>query len=410
MLSLEEYLSPVERLTVALEEQAHENCQPFFLELEQRLGFLYSHYVDEMQYLAPDEPQSKTAELIGTGFVEVFSLLRPLGEELRAEEFSLALETCDTLKEAMESLYPLFKRYAKEYKEAPRYSEVPYTHELVRVCRHFLEGHLSRESVLVRLDQFSEYHDHLERELRSLQPSAAESSTLRANSEDLAEALKAQAEGIADLEETLLELEPVSEIVEGCLDVLTTSAEILVDIYSELQKAETRPRQIPCIRCSKENPPTAKICGSCGTVLPSGAVMSDEPASTLALEEDGTVVQTSESEEIEKLESAVTHFARTGELEPLAKAREDLASRFGRVERRLERLTEQQNSFAENQELGEMHQDFMRALGLMSQALELLSDGEDSADLSKLRAGMEQMRAAQESFESLRTASTGLAQ
>ena len=140
-MSIEEHLPQINLLLEALEAGAEDNPELLYHELDQALHFLYAGYAEEIQFLAPHEAQGETAELIGKGFVEIFGLLRPLGEEISAGDLSLAQETADTLKEAIESLYPLFRRYRQQYEEAPRYSEVPYTHELVRVCRHFLEGH-----------------------------------------------------------------------------------------------------------------------------------------------------------------------------------------------------------------------------------------------------------------------------
>ena len=403
MLSLEDYLPQLGRLKAALDCQTAEDSEPLLADLKNALEQLYSQHVEELQFLAPPDPQYETAELIGEGFVEVFTLLGPLEEEIQTD-LSLASETADTLTEALESLYPLFKRYITEYQQSPRYSEVPYTHELVRVCRHFLQGYLSREAVLIRLDQFTEFHEHLESELKHARPSGAEQKTMDCNSEDLTEALQAQAEGIADLEEALLNPEPSAETVEGCMDVLTTSAEILVDIYRQLHRAETEPRQVPCIRCSEPNPSSARTCGNCGAALPSGAVISDEPTSTVAFEEDGSLVQSSQSEEIENLQSAIDHFARTGELERLTLARSELVEKLGRVERRYERLSRRRSSETEEQgsQLFDARQAFLQGLDLMRQALQFFHEGEQTEDLVRLEAGVEKMREANESFQVLR--------
>ena len=403
-MSIEEHLPQINLLLEALETGAEDNSELLYHELDQALHFLYAGYAEEIQFLAPHEAQSETAELIGKGFVEIFGLLRPLGEEVAAGDFSLAQETADTLKEAMESLYPLFRSYRQQYEEAPRYSEVPYTHELVRVCRHFLEGHLSRETVLIRLEQFFQYHEHLESQLESSEPSGAEGETLRDNAEDLNEALRAQAQGMGELEAALSSDEPDSDVIEGCLELLTTSAEVLVEVYRTLQKADQEPRLVPCVKCSHPNALTSRTCRKCGAVLPGGSALSDESISTMALEEDGSAVLQATPGELQKLHQAVHHFSSTGELEPLRKARSNFSNRLERVERRFERMSKLGGKMTEEQAavLHSARGDFSRALGMVKEGLEILVQGEENHEVMRLELGLQKLEEAHQIFEGLR--------
>ncbi len=403
-MSTEEHLPQISLLLEALETGAEDHLDSLYYELEQALNFLYAGYVEESQFLAPHEAQSDTAELIGKGFVEVFGLLRPLGEEIDTGDISLAQETADTLKEAIESLYPLFRRYRQQYEEGPRYSEVPYTHELIRVCRHFLEGSLSREAVLIRLEQFFGYHEHLESQLESSEPSGAEGDTLRENADDLNEALRAQAQGMSELEAELCSEEPDPDVVEGCLEILTTSAEVLVDVYRTLQKADQEPRLVPCVKCSHPNPLTSRTCGKCGAILPGGTALTDEGVSTLALEEDGSAVHEAQPGELQKLQQAVNHFSNTGEVEPLRKARSNFKNRLERVERRFERITKLDGSLTKEQAalLQSARGDFTRALEAVKAGLEMLNQGEENLDVVCLEQGLQSLEEAHQIFERVR--------
>ena len=404
MTSLEEHLPQINLLLEALDSGAQEELDSLYRELEQVLNFLYAGYVQEIQFLASSEPQSETAELMGKGFVEVFALLRPLGEEIEAGDTSLAQETADTLKEAMESLYPLFRRYRQQYEEGPRYSEVPYTHELVRVCRHFLVGSLSRETALLRLDQFFQYHEYLETQLESAEPSGAEGEALRENAEDLNEALRAQAQGMTELEAALLVEEPEAEVVEGCLELLVTSAEVLVDVYQTLQKADQEPRLVPCVKCSHPNMLTSRTCRKCGAVLPGGAVLTDESVSTLALEEDGSAVHASQPGELQKLRQAVGHFSSTGELEPVKKARLNFQKRLSRVERRFQKMSNLAGSATEEQAavLDAARADFSKALETVREGLEMVVLGEETGEITRLETGLRTLEEAHQIFENVR--------
>lgn len=402
--SMEQHLPQMGRLLTAFETEAFEDCEPLFLELQQALEFLYSSYVAETQFLAAHEAQSETAETIGKVFVEVFMLLNPLGEEIQAGDFGLAQETADTLKEAIESLYSLFERFTEQGRAAPKLSEVPFTHELVRVCRLFLEGHLSVQAVWARLDQFIVYHENLSAQIEASRPSGAEAQTLMQNSEDLSEALRAQSEGISELEQALETGELEREAFESALELLLTSAEVLVDIYRALEKADREPRALPCVKCSHPNPPTSRTCGKCGAVLPGGSALSDESVSTVAFEEDGTPVYAGEPEELMKLQRAVRHFAATGELEPVRQMKAELACRLQRVERRFSRMDAPANLQPQQKNvLDSARKAFQRGVELMTETVQLLNEGEQSDDLIRLESAVEKMREANQAFEGLRS-------
>lgn len=384
-------------MITALTRDEYDDLYDLYAELDQTFGTLYGTYVDELQYLAADEPQNEVAERIGERFAEIRPFIAALRDDLSLEDFDSALDTVRELKDEVVSLYSLFGEYRETNENTPRLSEIPYTHELLRVGRHYLNGALSIEAVQGRLEVFCQYHEVLENQLSTVTPSPPEREAFERNAEDLEEALGLQLHGIEDLD---LALERVDhEGIAEALNTIAEAGEVLVEIYHALQKADLEPPSVSCIRCGADNTTDAKMCGSCGAVLPQAAGASSN--STIAFEEDGSNVGPTESEEIARLQKAVTEALHGGNSEPLQEAIGRNKKRLARVQRQFEKFDAPPGDLPGDHlaVLERAKAIFREAISELTSGLEALDRGAQSLDPMELESGMERLRAGDVLFQ-----------
>lgn len=396
---LTDHLPQIERMISALESEQYETLFEDFHDLDATFGILYGTYVDELHYLAADEPQNEVAERIGVQFAELRPFINALRDDLSLEDLDAALDTLKGLKDEATTLYSLFGEYRHVALEAPRYSEVPYTHELIRVCKHYLNGALSIEAVQGRFEVFCNYHEALEQQLASLVPSPPEREAFEERVEDIEEALAMQLQAMEDLD-FALEQNEEKEVAEA-LETLAEAAEVLVEVYRHLQRADLEPVKISCIRCGAENPTDARICGACGAVIPQSAA-NVGPNSTMAFEEDGSAVGPQESEEILRLQEAVHLFLHSGESDKLEQALISYQKKIERIKRQFGRMDEPPAEIPEEHRalLQRARQSFNQTLLTLEAGLAKLQAGFDSGEPLLLEEGLEQMRAGTELFMS----------
>lgn len=394
---LSDQLPHLDLMIRAIENERYETLFEHFAELDQIFGVLYTTYIDELQYLAVDDPQNKVAEKIGAVFYELRPSIATLRNELSLGEYLEALEQLQILKSHTQKLFALFESFKRESEGSEIYSEVPYTQELLRVCHHFLNKKLSAEAVQGRLEIFCQYHEHLENQVINLLPSPMERPIFEERLPDLEEALSLQLQAIEDLD-LALERNEESSMREAML-LLEEAAEALVEVYRSLQKADLEAPSISCIRCGADNSLEAKICGQCAAVLPQAAGMSP-PVSTIALEEDGSTVASQESEEVLKLQSLVDQALLANDTSELSQALLEYEKRLARNRRQFERLESPPADLPSEQAglLWKARDTFALALGELERGLALLQEGAEHFDLGLLQSGMDQIRLAESNF------------
>ena len=108
---LKEYLPHLEQMIHAIQSEQYDALYRQYAELDQIYGMLYGTYIEELQYLAVDDPHNEVAVEIG----EQFALLRPciqsLHDELSLREFSQAIDHLEELKAHSLELFTLFGQY-----------------------------------------------------------------------------------------------------------------------------------------------------------------------------------------------------------------------------------------------------------------------------------------------------------
>lgn len=387
---LNEYLPHLERMIHAIQSERYDDLYRQYAEVDQIFGMLYGTYIDELQYLAAGEVHNSVAVKIGEQFHTLKPCIQSLHDELSLREFGPAIEHLEELKEHSLKLFSLFGEFKQAAAEGPKFSEIPYTHELIRVTRHYLEGNLALEAVQGRLDIFCQYHELLENQIAALVPSEPERKTFEERMPDLQEAVDIQMHAIEDMDVALERLD--HEALEEALDHLAEAAEVLVDVYNALQRADLEPRKVSCIRCGADNSIDSRLCGSCGAVLPQSAGMGI-PVSTVALEEDGSAVDSGESEEVRRIRGVVESARLSSDPGELMSALSDYRTRWERNQRQFERLESPPAELPAEQAqlLGHARETFAEAMAILQEALQLLEDGATVLDLNLMDAGLSRM-------------------
>lgn len=394
---LSSQLPQLDLMLEALEKEQYDTLFQFYAELDQSLGNLYAAYLEELKYLAVDDPGNAISEKIAEQFENLRPLVGNLRDDLSLNEFGEAGDTLEELKGEAVGLYALFSQYRETTLSGPRYSELPYTHELLRVCHHYLKGDLSLDAVYGRLEVFCQYQENFETQVEALVPSPPEREAFEESREDLEEGLQLQLQGIEDLDHALEINDP--EAIREAMELLRESAEVLVEIYHRLQQADLEPDKILCVRCGAENSTGARICGNCSAVLPQSAG-AGPGQSTMALEEDGSAVGQEDPEEVQLLQRAVDQALSTGDVQSLREAILRQSKKLDRARMRFEKLEQPPQDIPGDHEalLAEARDVFVQAMVELEAGLVHLNEGAQTLDSIPLEEGMNQIRGAASLF------------
>ena len=368
---------------------------PLFEELDSILGSLYAIYLNELQFLGADEPQNVAANQIARDFSEVRPVVAALRNELSLGELENALESAQRLKTVVTKLFGSFTDMKHQALQGPRYSDLPFTQELLRVVFHYLEGNLALSSVQERLDAFCNYHDNLEISLEQMVPTPAEAPVLEARREDLEEALAMQLQGIEDLD---VALERRSDkAIKRAAENLRVAAETLYEIYNELQKAEHEPATVSCFRCGVANSTDTRLCSKCGAVLPrfDSGIAGERRSSIIEIQESPAHQATARPDELVRLESAVNQGLAHNDSTIVTTALEAFGVRLKAVSQRMASLKDAPSDIPSDhlRLLTEGRARFQESLEILVEGHSLLSEGAVNLDHPLLRRGLQEVEA-----------------
>lgn len=371
--------------------------QPLFEEIDHILGQLYAIYLNELQFLAAGEPQNVAANQIARDFTEVRPVIARLRNELSGGEGERCLDTARELKTVVGKLFNSFADLRSQARQGPRYSELPFTQELLRVVHHYLAGNLGVNAVQERLDAFCNYHDNLELSFEQMIPTAAEAPIMEARQDDLEEALGLQLQGIEDLD-VALERRSDKAILQAA-ESLRVAAETLHEIYLELQAAENEPETVSCFRCGASNQADQRLCSGCGAVLPRFDA-SDKRVPSIEIKEGANALGGSKPDELLKLERAVDQALRSGDRSGLQQALDGFETRLRGVEKRLDGLKEPPADIpADHLDLlREGRSRFEEAMEILAEGHSILRDGAEGLDANTLRRGLDEVEAGYQSL------------
>ncbi len=395
---ISDYLPHLDFMIEAIQESRYDTLNQPYAELDRIYGALYGSYVDELKYLAVGEPQNRAAARIAQQFEVLKPELRCLHDALSLSEYGEALEALKELKAQTLELFSLFSQYQAEAAQGPQYSEIPYSQELIRVGRHYLDGALAADAVHGRLEIFCQFHELLEHQVATMIPSPPERKTFEERMPDLEEALGLQLQAIEDLDLALERAD--DEGVAEALELVKIAAEALVEVYRALEKADLEPRRTTCIRCGAQNSTDSRLCDQCHAVLPQQAGLA---GSTMALEEDGSAVTGRQSEEVAHLEKLVERVLADGEVGELTQALAEFRQRWQQNQRRFKKLEEPPAEAppAQLELLNRARQTFAEAMSHLDEGLNLLEGGLDPLNASALSSGLERLRLGESAFGSL---------
>ncbi len=383
-------ISQLDHLISLLEEDADfPEIFAVFQSFDEVLGILYGVYLSELQFLAAGEPQNKAANEIPAEFREVRKLVAELTHHLERKSKVSAREVALALKSQVGRLFGKFAQMKSQTLEGTRYSEVPFTQELLRVAHLYLEGRLPKTALVERLDAFCHYHEQLELTVEHMIPSQLEQAAFESAQDDLSTALGLQIEGIEELD-LALELAD-DDRLRTALDTLIEAADILHSVYFELKEADQTPVTIACFRCGTDNSPESRLCGGCSAVLPRAEVVS---RSTVEFKENAESFDSDDSsipEELLKLQGAVEDSLASGQSISLSQAVAAFRSKLEKTRGRWQRLESPPPSLpAEHvQLLKRGHQAFREALEVLEEGLQLLETGAPGLQAGLLDQGLQ---------------------
>ena len=367
-------------------------------ELDGVFGHLLGVHLNELQFLAIDDPQNEGAESV----TEQFTLLKSKLSELHQHCNPEGLEELPTIAlELKNQTGVLFSRFAtmrEQAKSGEQYCKAPFTQELLRVTHHYLNRHLALAAVQERIDSFCHYHEQLETQILQIVPSESESEVFESSQEELEEALSAQLHGI-ELLDGGLDNRDEESILEA-IELLAEAGNSLFEIYERLRNADLSPRTSACFRCGTENPVDAKLCGGCSAVLPRSE--GSFSTTTIELKESGPGEGTSAvSEEYLKMERAVLHFEASGESADLLRVLAVYRRRWEANRMMLERMDAPPASIPADhrQLLADSKQAFQEALDQIGKGLGLLDEGAGSGEFNLMQRGLSEVQIGFEMFE-----------
>lgn len=377
----------------------HGSAGTAFQALDEALGYLYANYEHELQFLEYRPEIAQTCDRI----LECFQSIRPIQAEVRDElslgERETALSLLDQLRTELDTLFAQYGQLKSLMEAGPRYSELPFTQELLRVGHLYIENRLPIEAVQARLDIFCQYHDNLEAELEQMAPSPSEERVFQEHRDELEEAIAAQVQGIEDLD-LALERESAEGILEA-MDLLAEAGNSLVAVYKLLQKADQEPDTVLCFRCGTDNPAQSRLCGKCSAVLPRAE--GQLTTSTMAWNEDGSQAdQLSQAGEYLKIHNAVQEALASGQPGPLQQVLSDYRARLEQNRTRLRGFQNPPEGVPPEhlQVLEQGKQEFTIILEQLSAGLELLEAASGDLDPAGLQHGLEEIALGFERFAS----------
>ena len=358
--------------------------------LDQYFGFLFGSHVEGLKFLADGEPGNEISEHISELFESIQAALSELSTKIEQEAIPCLDEETAEIEMQWQGLLRLQSDFQQALTQGPRYSKIPYTHELIRVCRHYLKGNLGFDAVLERLADFCQYHENLETQLSSLVPSSREKEAFNDNLEDLNEALNLQWQGAEELE-LALEENNTNNILQA-IELIQEAGEALVEIHQVLEAADTEPQKVLCLRCGADNSPDSKVCHQCQATLVFNSG-SQVKISTITLEEDGRQVQDQTPEKLRVLQTAIHQALHTGDKQALLASLNQLEQKLIQSRQQLSRFGKTNIELAaeEGENLTQTQTQFHEALDLFEQGLLTLDQGTNELDPLPFETGFQKL-------------------
>lgn len=393
-------IEQVSLLITCLEKRLDLQSLPILLSaIDSILGSLYAIYLSELDFLADDDPQNKAANTIASAFSSIRPVLGHITQQLEHSELDDALENAYRLRAAINALFRSFDDIKQQSQQAPSFSKLPFTHELIRVIEHYLNKKLPLSAVQKRLETFSDYHDSLESALKQLIPTAAEAAVFIRHQSAIEEAMALQLQGVEELD-LALEQQDSDEIRAAC-STLQSAADLLYATYQDFQEAESAPSVLKsaCIYCGAETMDDPRQCSRCGARIPKfDATISHFKVD---IKEGDNLDGRKVPEELVTLKNAAAQTLSTENPAFIETALSAFAERLKIAQKRLVALQDPPKGLPQEQSevLSQSRAVFYEALQSLKEGHDLLQDGAKALDAELIGCGLDEIETGFNSLE-----------
>lgn len=305
--------------------------------VDQELGPIISSFHHNVQYQPSTPELEECLPTVYDAFERLRRLWPTLPNLLREGKRARVESVMERCQQSLNRLFDAFKRLRQAEEQEPRYSEVPPVQEILRVGHAFASGRLPLERFRERLDEFIAFQQVLNETFEELNPTPQEMPILIEQDAFLRESLHLQQEGVERVERALEQQS--SEELERGLEEVRAGAEGLAQVQRMLAGAGQGAESKMCLRCSAENPASARYCEQCNAVFPAVEHLDSSAPSLNILEQDESNRPLPEN--LQMLSMAIEQV-RAGALPPeeFLKTLEFLEGRLEAVARRLQNLEE----------------------------------------------------------------------
>lgn len=305
--------------------------------VDHELGPIISHFHHNVQYQPSTPVLEECLPIVYDAFERLRRLWPTLPDLLRENKRTRVESVMQRCHQTINRMFEAFKRLRQAEEEEPRYSEVPPVQEILRVGHAFASGRLPLERFRERLEEFIAFQNTLNDTFEELNPTPQELPVLIEHDAFLREALHLQHEGVERVERALEQQSP--EELEKGLEEVRAGAEGLVQVQRLLTQAGQVAESKMCLRCSAQNPTSARYCEQCNAMFPAVEHLDSSAPNLNILEQDESTRPLPEN--LQMLSMAIDQV-RAGALPPdeFLKTLEFLEGRLEAVARRLQNLEE----------------------------------------------------------------------
>lgn len=235
-------------------------------QLEQVMGQILFYFSDQIDF-QPSDPQ------LDEYVQQVYNQVNDVRDEAELScKAALSTDKDEAVlhlqasHQAMITLQAVFAEIKSLEDKQPRFSSLPWMHEVCRVALACRRGQLSEEHLSERVDMAQQLHDNAVLYFSQLSLPPTNQQFWHELLAAVGESLDEIAEGLAALRQFLQtgQVELLDVGVELCMN----ASEQLVDDCEAIEKFQEQAPVLACPRCGKHNAPDVSRCGHCLSPLP----------------------------------------------------------------------------------------------------------------------------------------------
>lgn len=172
----------------------------------------------------------------------------------------------DAARQELLQLTTIFAAIKAEDEARPKYSPLPWIHELCRVAVAFRQGQLSEDHLAERLETSQQLHQHAALTIPQVPSLIHDRQRWKELIASMEASLAAIGEGLQSVDEFLDTAN--EETLDSGLERCMGGAEKLMEDYATVRRLEETQPGVLCPLCSEENPVGSHRCQHCTAQLP----------------------------------------------------------------------------------------------------------------------------------------------